>query len=112
MHAWKWVTQDRMSPNFDGGVPLKYSDGDVVRAGGKANDRQCASGLHVLSVGVWPEWCGLCDPGHDLIPLLVAAPTDKILFGGLPGDMDKRRVAELRVIGVAPGWPFKKAGVR
>src|SRR3990167_7185482 len=67
----KWVTKERMSPNFDGGVPLHYSLGSVVEAGSNAvvSDRQCAPGLHVMRYGQRPEWWGLCDANHDLIKI-------------------------------------------
>jgi hypothetical protein len=87
-----------MSPNFDGGTPLKYEKGKIVIAGGDVNDQQCAEGLHVVRYGLRPEWCGLCGADHDLMALDVEVNSKDILFAGLPGNDCKLRVRKLRVL--------------
>jgi hypothetical protein len=72
--------------------------GAVIEADGEASDQQCDSGLHVFRVGVRPEWHGLCEPDHDLVMVEVEVDGDDILFGGMPGNMDKLRVRRLRVL--------------
>ena len=98
IRAWKWITQDRMSPNFDGGEPVHYPIGATVEAEGEANDQQCGPGLHVLRVGVRPEWVGLCPDTHDLICAEVEFDAEDILFAGLPGCDAKWRVRKLVVV--------------
>ena len=95
----KWTTVDHESPNFDGGTILVYPPaGESIRANGEISDKQCAPGIHLLRVGVRPEWAGLCDAGHAYIPLRVAVKPADILFGGMPGNDAKVRVAACRMI--------------
>jgi len=96
--GWKWVTHDRMSPNFDGGTVIHYEKGAVIEAEGELSATQCAPGLHILPVGVWPEYVGLCDPGHTNMPLLVEYQPEDILFPGNPDGGGKIRVRKLRVL--------------
>jgi len=96
--ATKWVTPDRKSPNFDGGTTIDYPAGAIICATGTADDQQCAPGLHVLRLGYRPEWCGLCDVNHNLIPLTVKIMREDVLFAGLPGNDIKLRVRRLEVI--------------
>ena len=96
--AWKWVTPQRKSPNFDGGSSIEYPKDAVIEAEGDVSDQQCAPGLHVLPVGVRPEHAGLCSAEHYFIPLLVEYQPEDILFPGLPGNSDKIRVRKLRVL--------------
>jgi len=98
LRAWKWVTQERQSPNFDGGTAIEYPKDAVIEAEGEVSDQQCAPGLHILPVGVRPEHAGLCSADHGLIPLLVEYQPEDILFPGLPGNSDKIRVRKLRVL--------------
>ena len=107
----KWVTKDRMSPNFDGGTPLKYEIGEVVEVFDcKADDQQCAEGLHVLDRGHRPEWYGLCNADHDYIPLDVEVNTDDFLFGGLPTMTGKYRVRKLKVLNQPlPVWLVRES---
>jgi len=96
---WKWVTQDRMSPNFDGGTPIKYDIGGVVKEpAAVVSDQQCAVGLHVLRPGYRPEYCGLCDANHSLICLRVEVESEDICFAGLPTMDAKLRVRKLKVL--------------
>lgn len=95
----KWVTKERMSPNFYGGVPIKYIKGETVEVEDcEESDQQCDAGLHVLEFGHQPEWYGLCSSWHELIPIRVEVKTDDILFGGLPGMVGKYRVRKLKVL--------------
>ena len=96
--AWKWVTPERKSPNFDGGSSIEYPKDAVIEAEGEVSDQQCAPGLHLLPVGVLPEHAGLCSAEHYFIPLLVEYQPEDILFPGLPGNSDKIRVRKLRVL--------------
>lgn len=92
----KWLTKERMSPNFDGGTPLLYEVGKRITVDDAiASDQQCAEGLHVLERGHRPEWYGLCSADHDLISIDVEVKTDDILFGGLPTMTGKYRVRSL-----------------
>lgn len=97
---WKWVTQGRMSPGWGEGTPIKYEKGAVVEAPPEAviSDQQCAPGLHVLRPPYRPEWCGLCNPGHDYICLRVEVKSEDILFAGLPTMDAKVRVRRLKVL--------------
>jgi hypothetical protein len=97
--AWKWVTKERQSPNFDGGTVIDYPPGAIIEAVGVRNDQQCGLGLHVLRVGYRPEWCGLCDPDHRFICLEVEVRREDVLFGGLPTMDTKLRVRKLKVLG-------------
>ena len=94
----KWVTRGRMSPNFDGGTPLHYSSGAIIESKGIVSDQQCAKGLHVLRFRHRPEWYGLCEANHDLIPLTVRVRSEDFLFGGLPTMDGKLRVKKLEVL--------------
>jgi hypothetical protein len=98
----KWVTRGRMSPNFDGGTPIKYEKGaHLEEAAAVASDQQCAPGLHVLEHGHRPEWYGLCDASHtdrELVSIDVRVKTADILFGGLPTMTGKIRVRALDVL--------------
>ena len=97
--TWKWVTKDRMSPNFDGGIPIKYEKGAIIREPESIeSDKQCDVGLHVLRFGYRPEWCGLCKADHDLIKLDVEVAVKDVCFAGLPTMDYKLRVRELRVL--------------
>ena len=97
---WKWVTREkRMSPNFDGGAPIVYLRDAIVEADDAvASDQQCAEGLHVLRVGIRPEWAGLCSSDHNYIALEVEVNSEDILFAGLPGNDAKLRVRRLKVL--------------
>jgi hypothetical protein len=95
---WKWVTPNRMSPNFDGGTPIQYDNGATVDAAGDANDQQCGPGLHVLRIPYRPEWVGLCSAGHNYIPLTVEVQPGDYLFAGLPTMDAKLRVRRLTVL--------------
>jgi hypothetical protein len=96
---YKWVTKTRMSPNFDGGTPVKYEKGKTISVkDAEVSDQQCAPGLHVLRYGYRPEWCGLCDAKHNLICLRVEVQSNDILFGGLPTMDAKLRVRRLKVL--------------
>lgn len=95
----KWVTKERMSPNFDDGMPIHYPIGKVIEMDGcKADDQQCGAGLHVLEYGHRPEWYGLCGVDHKYMPIDVEVSTDDILFGGLPSMTGKYRVRKLKVL--------------
>jgi len=95
----KWVTKDRMSPNFDGGETIKYEKGAIIEVDdAKISDQQCGPGLHVLRFGLRPQWFGLCPPNHDLIHLRVEVCSNDICFGGLPTMDSKLRVRKLRVL--------------
>jgi NDP-sugar pyrophosphorylase family protein len=95
----KWVRPDRTSPNFDGGTPVHYSVGARVSIeGAEVSDQLCAPGFHVLRYGHRPEWYGLCQPGHDLIPLTVEVRSEDILFAGLPTMDGELRVRALVVL--------------
>lgn len=96
--ALKWVTPDRMSPNFDGGTSIHYAKGKVVCAEGLVSDQQCAKGLHVLRAPYRPEWVGLAGTGHNLICLRVRIRREDVLFGGLPTMDAKLRVSKLEVL--------------
>jgi hypothetical protein len=96
---WKWVTADRMSPNFDGGTPISYNKGDVIEVPeSEINDQQCSVGLHVLRPPYRPEWIGLCGLNHNLICLRVEVQPEDICYGGLPGADTKIRVRKLKVL--------------
>jgi len=97
--ATKWVTAERKSCNFDGGEILEYKK-DAVIEEEKAviSDQQCGVGLHVLPYGHRPEWYGLCEAGHDYIPLTVEVQPADICFAGVPGVYGKMRVRKLKVI--------------
>ena len=75
-----------------------YITGTIVEAEGEANDQQCAPGLHVFRLGERPEWHGLCEANHDLIPLRVLVKSEDILFAGLPTMDAKLRVRKLKVL--------------
>ena len=95
----KWVTSERKSPNFDGGILIEYNKGAVIEEPeAKVSDRQCAVGLHVLRYGYRPEWIGLCGADHELIPLRVWVKSEDIMFAGLPTMDAKIRVRRLEVI--------------
>ncbi len=91
------VTSDELH-NFDGGTTLEYRCGAIVEAEGEKNDQQCAAGLHVLRKPYRPEWVGLCDADHNLIPLDVEVRSEDVLFAGLPTMDAKVRVRRLRVL--------------
>ena len=96
---WKWVTPDRMSPNFDGGTPLHYGKGAIIETSDAiASDQQCAPGLHVLRPPYRPEWVGLCNFDHNLICLHVKVCREDICFGGIPTMDAKIRVRKLEVL--------------
>jgi hypothetical protein len=94
----KWVTRSRKSPGWGQATPILYEAGSVVEAEGGANDQQCAPGLHVFRMGERPEWHGLCEADHDLIPLRVRVKSEDILFAGLPTMDAKLRVRRLEVL--------------
>ena len=94
----KWVTKLRKSPGWGHATPLLYITGTIVEAEGEANDQQCAPGLHVFRLGERPEWHGLCEANHDLIPLRVLVKSEDILFAGLPTMDAKLRVRKLKVL--------------
>ena len=95
----KWVTPGRMSPNFDGGTPIKYEVGAVIEEPkAQISDQQCSVGLHVLRYGFRPEWAGLCGANHNLIPLDVEVASEDICFAGLPTMDIKIRVRKLKVL--------------
>lgn len=94
----KWVTKERKSPGWGNASIVSYSQGSTVEANGVANDQQCAAGLHVFRLGERPEWHGLCQADHDLIPLRVRVKSEDILFAGLPTMDAKLRVRKLEVI--------------
>ena len=95
----KWVTEERMSPNFDGGVPIPYPVGTVVECPeAQVSDQQCGVGLHVLRFGYRPEWAGLCPTDHSFIPLKVSVMPEDICFAGMPGNDTKIRVRKLTVM--------------
>ena len=94
----KWVTQQRKSPTWSSAPPILYEAGSTVEAEGEANDQQCAPGLHVFRLGERPEWHGLCEATHDLIPLRVLVKSEDILFAGLPTMEAKLRVRKLKVL--------------
>ena len=97
--AWKWVTRDRMSPNFDGGNPIEYSKGAIIKEpAATVSDQQCDVGLHVLRSGYRPEWAGLCGADHELICLRVEIHREDVCFGGLPTMDNKLRVKRLKVL--------------
>jgi len=96
--AWKWVTKDRQSPNFDGGTKLTYPVGTICETVGVVSDQQCGPGLHVLRMGYRPEWVGLCPADHDLICLHVRVRVEDVLFAGLPTMDAKLRVRRLEVL--------------
>jgi carbonic anhydrase/acetyltransferase-like protein (isoleucine patch superfamily) len=97
--AYKWVKPNRLSPNFDGGTPIQYLPDTIVEEPNtELSDCQCAPGLHVLRFGYRPEWIGLCNLNHDLIPLRVEVMTDDVVFAGLPGADFKLRVKKLKVL--------------
>lgn len=85
-----------MSLNFDGGTPIYYEVGKRIEiADCKANDQQCAPGLHVLDRGHRPEWYGLCSANHDYISIDVEVNTNDFLFGNLPTMTGKYRMRGL-----------------
>jgi hypothetical protein len=95
----KWVTKDRMSPNFHGSKIIKYERGAIIEVPeAQVNDQQCASGLHVFRFGQKPEWHGLCGANHELIPLTVRVYWEDICFAGLPTMDAKLRVRKLEVL--------------
>ena len=95
----KWVTSARLSPNFDGGTQLKYEKGTIVEVPeAEVSDQQCGIGLHVLRYGYRPEWAGLCEANHGLIPLDVKVMSGDICFAGLPTMDIKIRVRRLEVL--------------
>jgi len=94
----KWVRPSRKSPGWGYAQPVAYPKGAVVEAEGEANDQQCAPGLHVFRLGERPEWHGLCQADHDLIPLRVRVKSEDILFAGLPTNDAKLRVRRLEVL--------------
>jgi NDP-sugar pyrophosphorylase family protein len=94
----KWVTSQRMSPGWGSATPIKYEVGSTIEVEGEANDQQCAPGLHVFRFGERPEWHGLCEANHDLIPLRVRVKSEDILFAGLPTMDAKLRVRKLEVL--------------
>ena len=95
----KWVTLERLSPNFDGGTPIRYDRGNVIEEPDAIIcDQQCAIGLHVLKRGHRPEWAGLCGANHALIPLDVKVASEDICFAGLPTMDMKLRVKKLEVL--------------
>jgi len=96
--AWKWVTPDRKSPNFDGGTVIDYPVNQIIEGTGTRNDQQCGPGLHVLRKGYRPEWCGLCSADHNLMALDVEVRREDVLFGGLPSMDAKLRVRRLKVL--------------
>ena len=99
MIVWKWVTKYRMSPNFDGGIPLKYEKGAIIEEPNAIiSYRQCDVGLHVLRFGYRPEWVGLCEANHNFIKLDCEVMVEDICFGGLPTMDAKLRVKKLRVL--------------
>ena len=95
----KWVAPNRMSPHFDGGTPIKDEKGAVIEVPkAKISDQQCDVGLHVMRYGMRPEWAGLCNANHGLIPLDVKVRSEDILFAGLPTMDMKLRVRRLEVL--------------
>ncbi len=95
----KWVAPNRMSPNFDGGTPLEYKKGTIMEeTKAEVNDQQCSVGLHVLRRGYRPEWAGLCEANHNLIPIEVKVYSEDICFAGIPTMDMKITVRKLEVI--------------
>jgi acetyltransferase-like isoleucine patch superfamily enzyme len=93
----KWTKPDRTSP---GGLGLvTYTKGAIIREPKAVrSDKQCAAGLHVLPIGLWPEHAGLVEPGHNWIPVVVGVKPEHICYAGMPGHSDKIRVSELEVL--------------
>jgi hypothetical protein len=88
-----------MSPNFDGGTPIRYEFGATIEAqNAQRSDQQCAEGLHVLRIPYRPEWCGLCSANHDYIAIEVEVQPEDHLFAGLPTMDAKIRVRKLKVL--------------
>jgi len=98
----KWVTKNRMSPNFDGGTPIKYDVNATIECpDAKISDQQCDIGLHVFRFGYRPEWSGLCSAEHtlkELMPIRVKVLSEDICFAGLPSCDEKLRVRKLVVL--------------
>ncbi|MFZ5559332.1 MAG: hypothetical protein ACOZAL_00885, partial [Patescibacteria group bacterium] len=97
----KWVTKERMSPNFDGGTCIEYKKGEIIKCNADPDiTKQCAEGLHILRLGHRPEWYGLCKPNHNLIPLTVQVNSEDIVFGGFleTSMFGKIRVKKLKVL--------------
>jgi len=94
----KWVTPERMSPGWGKSTPIAYPKGSIIEAAGEKSDQQCAPGLHVFRIGERPEWHGLCEANHNLIPLRVRVKSEDILFAGLPTMDAKLRVRKLEVL--------------
>lgn len=85
-----------MSPNFDGGTPIKYEKGiRITVPEAQISDKQCDFGLHILQFGHRPEWYGLCRADHDLIAITVEILVDDLCFAGLPTMDGKLRVRSL-----------------
>lgn len=97
--AWKWVNQDRTSPNFDGGTKIEYKKDEIVDCPAAIiSDQQCDIGLHVLRAGYRPEYAGLCQSNHQYIKLDVLVKREDVCFGGLPTMDAKLRVRKLKVL--------------
>ena len=102
LYAWKWVTKDRKSPNFDLRFPvIEYHKNSIIEVDGPRNDKQYDKGIHLCTIGTRLEYTNISlyvDLNTPLIHLLVEYKPEDILFPGLPGYNDTIRVRKIKVL--------------